>query len=149
MGLLPIIGKAVGLFSFLSITAIAISYIMYKMRGPKNKPYNDRKPFNNYPVQQNYMPALQTSSFETPAFQSPAYQNVHYNAEAYNERAELPERRILPERQYVQERMNVPERRQEMKSSPRQQSKFQLLHSTEDGEIKAYQLPTGGYKYFA
>lgn len=140
MGLLPIVEKALGLFSFLSVSALAISYILYKMRSPKAKPYN-RTSVNPYQAQQNL-----THNFQTPYYPVPAM--------AAPERMAVPDVMSVPagsnfsERTYAPERVNVPEReypaerRQERKVHARPKSKFQILQTNEDGEIKAYHLHT-------
>lgn len=152
MGLLPIIGKALGLFSFLSFTALSISFILYKMRSPKTKPYN-RTAHNPYPAQRSYTPAFQAAYYNQAAEMSAVPQ-----MQAVPERMNVPERIDYAERRFVQERggyaegnnsekRNVPgaNRPQQKKVNARPVSKFQILQSNEDGEIKAYHLPTRNY----
>lgn len=153
MGLLPIIGKALGLFSFLSFTALSISFVLYKMRSPKTKPYN-RTAQNPYPVQQSYTPAFQAAYYQHQAAEMSQAPQVPAAPERMNvpERMDIPERRFVQERgsyaeQSNSERINVPVTRrvQQKKVNARPVSKFQILQSTEDGEIKAYHLPTRNY----
>lgn len=155
MGLLPIIGKAIGLFSFLSVTALTISFILYKLRSPKSKPYNGTTG-SPYPAQKSYMPAFQASYYQAHEM-APLAQQMR----AATERLDFPEKTADVERRFVQERAdyqernipernfherNVPERRPvQQKVNARPRSKFQILHSTEDGEIKAYHLPMREY----
>lgn len=145
MGLLPIVEKALGLFSLLSVTALTISFILYKMRSSKNKPYN-RTSNAPYLVQPGYSPAFQAAYY--PSAEKPAAPRMAAAAEMQDS----AERRLVSERtdnteRSVPERRNVSERRpmQEKKASAKPVSKFQILHSTEDGEIKAYHLPTRNY----
>ncbi|MGE5351188.1 MAG: hypothetical protein ACM3P0_03840 [Acidobacteriota bacterium] len=150
MGLLPIIGKAIGLFSFLSVTALTISFILYKLRSPRNKPYTG-KSGNPYPAQQSYMPAFQSSYYQAQEMVS-----VPRQMEPVSEMIDIPERPFAAERRNLQERTeytgrgagerNASERRPvQQKVNARPRSKFQILHSTEDGEIKAYHLPMRDY----
>lgn len=150
MGLLPIIGKALGLFSFLSVTALAVSFILYKLRSPRNKPYSrtTHRPYQ----QQNFRPAFQASYYQAPEMAPVKQQMAPIPETVYvNERENFNERMDFHERRYVQERLdyserNVPERRHsQQKVNARPRSKFQVLHSTEDGEITAYHLPTRDY----
>ena len=144
MGLLPIIGKALGLFSFLIISALTISYILYKMRSLKNKS-NKRTSINPYQANVSYAPAFQAAYY--PA------------AEMVPERADVQERRNISERADYYERSgsgmrnhsdmrNHSERKQLQEKKARLQNKFQILQSTEEGEIKAYHLPTGSQKFY-
>lgn len=143
MGLLPIVEKALGLFSFLSVSALVISYILYKMRSPKAKPYN-RTSSNPYRVQQNFRQDFQAQYYPVPAMAIPESVRV---PEVMNvpSRNDFSERTYAPESANLQERVSVPERRPERKFQSRPKSKFQILQSNEDGEIKAYHLPTGRY----
>ncbi|HEX2868588.1 MAG TPA: hypothetical protein VHO03_16210 [Ignavibacteriales bacterium] len=140
MGLLPIVGKALGLFSFLSVSALAISYILYKMRSPKAKPYK-RTSVNPYQSQQNLRPESQRPYYPVPAMAAPERLSVPnaMNVPAGNN---FPERTYMPERVSVQERDYTAERKQERKVYSRPRIKFQILQTSEDGEIKAYHLHT-------
>lgn len=82
----------------------------------------------------------------------PAFESVYYSApeargipevRTFSDLRSVPEAGASAARNAGAGEVNVRERRDltEKKKSARHQNRFQILHSTEEGEIKAYRLP--------